>query len=160
MTQVILLLLILNFELCFDIHCVNTVFMSAGKYGTGEIFLFWSALSSTDNGKVKTYYTFHTRTSKILMRLNILVFRRFQSQNVILFSFSMKHSYPLMTTITPDVNNWRYFMKGWGDFINWWLIGDKEYFNTTLEEYKVTYLMEHSITSQKMTLTVFMTFFC
>lgn len=26
-------------------------------------------------------------------------------------------------------------MKGWGDFINRWLIGDKEYFNTTLEEY-------------------------
>ena len=48
---------------------------------------------------------FFIKTSKILMRFNV-VFEDLQPQNVlIMFLFSMKHSYVLMVKITPGVNN-------------------------------------------------------
>ena len=44
------------------------------------------------------------RTTKVLMRLNVLSFGRFKSQNVLIaILFSMKHSYLLPAKITPDV---------------------------------------------------------
>ena len=49
----------------------------------------------------------------------------------------VKHSYLLTSKITPNSNNWGYFIKGRGNFINGWFIGDMEYFNIILEEYKV-----------------------
>ena len=61
----------------------------------------------------RTSYNFFIRTTKILMRLNALVFWRLSAQNVlILFLSSMKHCYLLMLLV---------------------------YFNTNLEEYKVIY---------------------
>ena len=35
----------------------------------------------------------------------------------------MKHSYLLTAKITPDVDNWGCFIKGWGHCINRWFIG-------------------------------------
>ena len=43
----------------------------------------------------------------------------------------------LMTKITPDVNNWGYFIKRRGYFIHGWFVGDMEYFNATFEQHKV-----------------------
>ena len=48
---------------------------------------------------------FFIKTSKILMRLNV-VFKDLHPQNVlIMFLFSMNHSYVLTVKITPGVNN-------------------------------------------------------
>ena len=57
----------------------------------------------------------------------------------------MKHSYMLMTKISGDI-----FLKN-GGIINGLFIGEIKKFNTNLEDYKVIYPKEHSITSQKMT---------
>ena len=58
--------------------------------------------------------------------------------------FSMKHSYMLIAKIILGVNNWGCFIKGLGNLINGWFIGDIEYFNNTFEEYKVLYPDEAS----------------
>ena len=84
-------------------------------------------------------YSFFIRASKFLMKLNDFIFRRFSPQNIILFSFRMKHSYLLTFRLTPDVNNRGYFIKEWGYLIKWSFIGEIEYSNKALEEYKVTY---------------------
>ena len=62
----------------------------------------------------------------------------FHPQNVlVLFLFFMKYSYLLMVKIYPDV---KYFMLNIFSLIG--DIGNIEYFNTNLEEYKVIYLDE------------------
>ena len=78
-----------------------------------------------------------------------LFFQGFQPQNVLILLFSTKHSYVLTVKITSDVNN----------SFNW-DTGYIKYFNKNLEEYKFIYPDETPITSQKMTLTVFRSFFC
>ena len=68
-----------------------------------------------------------------------------------------------MATITPDVNNWGYFIKGWGNFISGWIIGVIKYFNAPLEEYKSIQPdgTSNNITKYDFdTLTVFRSFFC
>ena len=55
---------------------------------------------------------FFVKTSKILMKFNV-VFEGLQLQNVfIMFLFSMKHSYLLMVKISPRVNNSFWFLHG------------------------------------------------
>ena len=66
-----------------------------------------------------------------------LFFEAFQPQNVvILFLFSLKHSYLLTMKIIPDLSNY--------------LLRSKRLYTP----------LEHPITSQKMTLMVFRLFFC
>ena len=49
---------------------------------------------------------FFIGTSKILMRVNVLLFEGFQPEDVaILFLFSMKHFYGLTARIVLDVDN-------------------------------------------------------
>ena len=46
------------------------------------------------------------RTSKILIRLNVLISEAiFHAQNSILFLFTMKHSYLLTTKMKPELND-------------------------------------------------------
>ena len=80
-----------------------------------------------------------------------LFFEGFQFQNVlILFLFSVKHSYLLTAKIALDVNpplpNIEYRIQN--------------ITNTTLEKCKVIYPIEHPIASQKIALTVFRSSFC
>ena len=64
-------------------------------------------------------HTFFIRTSKVLMRLNVFVFLRFAASKCsFLFLFCMKHFYLLTAKITPDANNWGYFIKGYEHFID------------------------------------------
>ena len=58
-----------------------------------------------------------------------LFFKGFQLQNVlILFLFSLIHSYPLTAEITPAVNNWGYFLNPLqnGPFRGCLQMGDKK----------------------------------
>ena len=75
------------------------------------------------------YTFFVVRTSQILMMLNVLVF--FEGfQPYIILIFSMKHSYRLMTKITPGVSLKEYFIIGW-------FTAGREYFNATLGKCRV-----------------------
>ena len=80
---------------------------------------------------------------QILMMLNVLVF--FEGfQPYIILIFSMKHSYRLMTKITPGVSLKEYFIIGW-------FTGGTEYFNATLGKCRVVTQPDRIslITSQK-----------
>ena len=73
------------------------------------------------------FSTLLIRTSKILVRPDVLIF----------LMLSLKHLYLLTPKITPYVKD----------------IGDKGYFNMLTKSMKLNTLMKHLITSQKITLT-------
>ena len=74
-------------------------------------------------------YTVFIKTSNIVMSFNVPIFWRFSvSKCPFLFPFSMKHSLLLTVKIVP----------GWiQNSVYGYRMVDIEYFNTTLEEYKV-----------------------
>ena len=51
-----------------------------------------------------------------------------------LFSEGFQPQYVLIS-----LKNWRYFIKGWGHFINQWFLGDIKFFNSTFKRKKVMY---------------------
>ena len=80
-----------------------------------------------------------------------LFFEGFQPQNALsLFLFSMNHSFLIMSKISHDVNNFP--LLG--------ILSIKKILILLLRSMKLYTLMEHPVTSQKKTLTVFMLFFC
>ena len=74
------------------------------------------------------FSTLLKKTSKILVGPDVLIFLR----------LSMKHLYLLTPKITPYVK----------------YIGDKGYYNMLTKSMKLNNLMEHLITSQKITLSI------
>ena len=52
------------------------------------------------------HHAFFIRTSKTSIMLNVRFYEGLQLQNVIMFLFSIKHSYLLTVKTTPDVNNY------------------------------------------------------
>ena len=73
----------------------------------------------------------------------LLFFKGIQSQNVLItFLFPKEYFYFAVNVENSlQYSNWGY--------------GDIEYFNTTLEEFKVIYPLKHPIKSQKMTPMMF-----
>ena len=63
-----------------------------------------------------------------------------------MFLFSVRYSDVPKVKNTPDINNWGYFIKGWGHHKPM-VPGGYKRFNTTLEEYKSCINRWNSITS-------------
>ena len=86
---------------------------------------------------------------------NVFNFLRFSASKS--FYFALFFYETSMATIIPNVDNCGHFIKGRGIL---WFIGDKECLILILRSMKLYNPMEHPIKSQKMTMTVFRSFFC
>ena len=88
-------------------------------------FTFWLSFDILWIAKfTQCLYTFFTRASKILTRLNVLFFESFQPQNdLTMFLFFMKRSYQLTKKITPNnyelIILWRvlHVIQGLSDYL-------------------------------------------